>query len=260
MRQYYRTVLVIGDNPKDIIKKYSEDTLVNSHLFLKREDALKHKEHHVAMLENSIKSDFLSDKQKELTKEYIEILKEMDELEYFFEVTEGCTYDEKNGDAYTNKNSNAYYKYERSPQDVFEKTGEESGFCNPFKLKDDYISYSALKSEIDWSLNHLNNQEVYKSAWELVVEDREPLTENEKIIKEKMKNRINYFNNFVSKEDYILHSTAFWTYGIASEDFYKEVGMDGLNDKEWVKSFYDKFIKNLPDDTLLTLYEVQSID
>lgn len=260
MKQQYRTILVIGDNPDDIIKKYSEDTKVDEHLFLKRKDALKHKENRIALLENSLNMDFLTEQQKEMTREYIEILKEMTELEYFLDVTQGCTYSDNNGDAYTNKNPNAYYKYERSPQSVFEKTGEESGFCNPFKLKDDYISYSALKSEIDWSLNHLYNQQVYKSAWELVVEDREPINENENIIKKNMKNRTKYFENFSSKEDYVLHSTAFWTYGIATESYYKEVGMDGIDDKEWVKTFYDKFIKDIPENTLLTIYEVQGLD
>lgn len=260
MKQNYRTVLVIGDDPKSIIKKYSEDTKVEPYLFLRRADAATYKEQHILMLENTLQSIHLSENRQKLTKEFIETLKETPELEYFLNVTEGCTYDEQTGDAYTTKNPAAYYKYERTPQDVFEESGEESGFCNPFKLKEGYISYSALKSEIEWPLNHLYNQDTYKAAWELVVENREPLNEKEKIIKDNMKNRINYFKNFEDKEDYVLRSTAFWTYGVATEDFYIEVGMQGVGDKEWVKTFYDRFIKNLPDDTLLTLYEVFSTD
>lgn len=261
MKQYYKTVLVVGDNPDDIIKKYSEDTLLeSSYLVAKRKDALKLKNNHINLLKKSLEEDILTNSQKKLTEDYISLIEETPELEYFLDSTEGCTYDSETGDAYSNKIPNAYYKYERSPQKIFEKTGEETGFCNPFKLKDDYISYSATKEEIEWELNHLYNQEVYEAAWELVVEDREPLNEKEKQIKDNMKNRKGYFQNFKNKQEYVLHSTAFWTYGIASESFYKEVGMDGINDKEWVSNFYDNFIKNLPNDTLLTIYEVQGLD
>ncbi len=260
MRQLFRTILVIGDEPDKIIEKYSEEYKVEPHLFLKRSEAEKHRENHIRALSEMANDDRISDNKKDLIKEYIEYLREMTELDYFLEITNECTYDANTYDAYTTKNPNSFYKNVRSPQKVFEKSGEESGFCNPFKLYDDFISYSAQKNEIDWNLNHLHNQEIYKSAWELVVDNREPINEQEKIIKDKMKNRIKYFENFKTKEEYVLYSTAFWTYGIASADKYEEIGMNNETDIKWVCDFYDKYIKNLDENTRLTLYEVQGLD
>lgn len=257
MKQLFRTVLVVGDNPTEIIKKYSQNTKVEPYIFLKREDAGKHKEMRLKMLKASLNSDILSDNQIELTREVINIISEMTDLEYFIDVTADCEYyDDNTGDAYTTINPNAFYKNERSPQEVLEKSGEESGFCNPFKLYDDYISYSATKGEIDWSLNHLHNAHVYDIAWELIVNGKEPRTDAEKKIQENMKNRQGYFANFKDKNEYVSYCTSFWTYGIATNDEYQEVGK---NNKEWISTFYDKYIKDLPDDTLLTIYEVQGL-
>ena len=44
-RQTYRIVLVIGDDHKEIIKKYSADTTVDKHLFMKFDDAALNKLH-----------------------------------------------------------------------------------------------------------------------------------------------------------------------------------------------------------------------
>lgn len=260
MKQLFRTILVIGDNPDEIIEKYSEDYEIKPHIFLKRCEAEKHRENHIRLLSEMSNDNRISETRRTLIKDYIVSLQDMTELDYFLDVTNGCTYDKDTYDAYTTKNNNAFYKNVRSPQKVFEKTGEESGFCNPFKLYDDFISYSAQKDEIDWHLNHLHNQDIYKAAWELVVDNREPISEDEKTIKDKMKNRIKYFENFKSKEEYILYSTAFWTYGIASADKYEEIGMNNETDIKWVCDFYDKYIKNLNGNTRLTLYEVQGLE
>ena len=69
-RQLYRIVLVIGDNHEEIIKKYSADTKVERYLFMKREDANKHRLSRLkrikAILDN--KELPLTENQKELYK------------------------------------------------------------------------------------------------------------------------------------------------------------------------------------------------
>lgn len=260
MKQLFRTVLVIGNNPDEAIKKYSENTMVEKHLYLRKCDAGKKKQEKLLLYEQVLEDgSFLNEEQKEAAKHVIESMRNRTDEEFFYLMTEGCTYDKETGDAYTERNTSAYYRNERSPQKTLEETGEETGFCNPFKLKDGSISYSAKKGDIDWPLNHLANQQIYKDAWELVIEDREPRTRTEGRIKKNMANRTSYFNNFATMEEYVLHSTSFWTYGVVNEDGYNEVGMDGNSDKEWVKTFYDKYVKGLPDDTLLTIYEVQGV-
>lgn len=259
-KQFLRTILVIGDNPDEIIKKYDANNITGKHLFLKRSNAAEHKKNRLLLMKGSLNNFNLNDLQKEMLHNEIEDIEDMSEIEYFMSVTEGCTYDENTGDAYKEFNPNAFYKSVRSPQKIFEEKGEESGFCNPFKLKEDYISYSAEKGEIDWSKNHLYNKHVYEIAWDLIVNGKKPRTEAEKTIQENMKNRRGYFNNFKDKDDYVSYSTSFWTYGVATKDKYEDIDELGLNGNDWIKNFYDKYIKNLSDDTLLTLYEVQIKD
>ena len=258
-KQLYRTVLVIGDNPEEIIQKYSANSKVSRYLYLSKKDVPQHRKNRIQILEETIKKGLLNEVQIDITKEYVEYLKELSDEEYFEEATHNCEIDTE-GNAYTYKNPNAFYTNERCPQETFEKTGEESGFCNPFKLYDDYISYQAEKGDIDWSLNHLNNTHVYSIAWDMVKDGKEPRTDAEHTVYKHMKNRIDYFDNFIDKDDYISYNTSFWTYGVATEDYYEEIGMNGVNDKKWVKDYFKKYIESLPDNTLLTLYEVQSID
>lgn len=258
-KQLFRTVLVIGDNPEEIIQKYNADNITGKKLFLKREDAKKHKQSKIRLLKENLNIPQFTEQQKELTREYIEILSDMTDLEYFLDVTEGCSYDEKTGDAYKEFNPDAYYKSVRSPQKVFEIDGEESGFCNPFRLKDDYISYSSYKKDIDWTLNHLHNKHVYEITWDMVLNGKKPRTEAEHTIYNNMKNRKGYFNNFKDKNDFVSYCTSFWTYGVATEEHYEDADELGTDMNSWIKNFYDKYIKNLPEDTLLTIYEVQAI-
>lgn len=261
-RQTYRIILVVGNNHEDIIKKYSADTTVNKYLFMRREDASLNKENRLKLIKGIISSSTipLSDVQKDIYKNLYLDLKEMDDFEYYQSVTEGCTYDEETGDAYTTKNPNAYYQYERCPQKRWLKTGEESTFSNPFILLDGEKSYSAKVGEIDWPRMHMTNTEPYDAAWEMVVNGREPSNKQEERIYDVMKNKIDYFtDNFKDKDEYIKHSCSFWCYGVATDEWYKEVDYT-ISDKEWVSTFYDRFIKTLNEDKLLTIYEVKSID
>lgn len=259
--QLFKTILVIGDNPDEIINKYSADNVNGKQLYLRRNDAENHRQNKIKLLKESLNnnSSSLTEQQKSLTIDYINILSEMTDLDYFLDITEGCTYDENTGDAYKAFNPNAFYKSVRSPQKVFEEYAEESGFCNPFKLFDDYISYSAEKKDIDWSRNHLFNKHVYEITWDMVVNGMKPRNEAENTIYENMKNRKGYFKNFKDKDDFVNYSTSFWTYGIATEEKYEDADEIGIDMNSWIKNFYDNYIKNLPDNTLLTIYEVQSI-
>ena len=260
-QQTFRIVLVVGENPQQIIKKYSADTKVEKHLFMKKEDAAKQKKRKMNIINEMInmKDDFLNSQQKEFYKGIYLDLKDMTDFEYFISVTDGCTYDETTGDAYTTTNPNAFYKYERCPQESLEQYGEESPFANPFKLKDGTISYTAKVKDIDWDKMHMSNTLPYEIAWETVVESRKPKNEQEEKIYSFMKDKENYFtNNFKTKEEYIKHSCSFWCYGIATKNWYKEID-DTVRDIEWTSTFYDRYIKSLKDDDVLTLYEVKAI-
>lgn len=260
-RSLFRTVLVIGKNHEEIIKKYSLDTKVERYLKMKFDDAEKLRLKHLEFIEKVLtnKQVVLTDTQKEIYKNLYLDIKEMDSFEYFQKMTEGCYYDEETGDAYSTENPNAHYQYERCPQHRLEVKNEESDFSNPFILNDGTISYVAKVGEINWKRMHLYNTKLYEAAWELCVEDREPLNGEEKKIKDNMKNRLGYFDNFDSKDSYVKHSCSFWMYGVAMEDKYEELDYT-ISDKQWVSNFYEKYIRNLDKNETLSIYEVKRIE
>lgn len=261
----YRVILVAGDNPGEIVKKYSADTKVSKHVKMKFNDAEKEQKNHLKLLET-----ILTDKRIPLTSGqydsykdmYLEI-KGMDSFDYFREMTEGCEYDEKTGDALTEENPNAYYKYERTQQHRLEVTGDEGDFSDPFPLKNGKKSYSAHYDEIDWDKIHKNPDTIKLNdrAWELIVNDDTPKNDNEADLKKRLCKRIAYFeNNFQSKEQYLNHSSSLWYWGIATDKNYEEVNYK-VSDMDWVINFFDKYIKPLEEtNPLITIYEVHSLD
>lgn len=48
-------------------------------------------------------------------------------------------------------------------------------------------------------------------------------------------------------------------YGVVTEDGYDEVTYQ-ISDKDWVAKFYDKYIKPIKGNPLLTIYEVRSLN
>lgn len=262
-RSVFRTVLVIGDNHKEIIKKYSLDTKVEPYVRYKRDEAATLQKKQLKFLESILtNSNFtLTERQKEVYKNmYIEC-RDMDDFEFYLHLTEGCKYDETTGDALSTENPNSYYRAEKCYQErLVDSNGEEEGpFSNPFKLKDGSKSYIAKYNDINWEQIHMYGTYIYQRAWELCVEDDEPTTDQEKQIKERMSNRQDYFMNFNNCEEYVRHSCSFWTYGIATADKYEEVTFK-ISDKDWVAKFYDKYIKPIKGNPTLAIYEVRSLN
>ena len=89
----------------------------------------------------------------------------------------------------------------------------------------------------------------------MVMDASAPDSEYEKTIYENMKDKRAYFEKFVTKENYVISNTAFWGYAFVSE----KTGWMDADDAEdqfaWMSTFYDLYIKNLDDDTLLTIFE-----
>lgn len=259
----FKTVLVIGNNHEDIIKKYSQDTKVEEYVVAKYDDKDKLRKNILHELEK-----IMSCKNKNTDEQYLKIInskyleiKEMSDFEYFMEATKGCHYDEETGDALSCINPNAHYKYEKCYQKLLLKYGDdgEGTFSNPFYLKDGTKSYSAPKGEIDWKRMHLYNTSLYEAAWDIVVNKKNPQTDEEKIIQKNMSNKTKYFSNFRDKDEYVKYSCSFWCYGVATDSFYKELD-DNTKSQDWINSFYENYIVPLSDDTILTIYEAKSIE
>lgn len=257
-----KTVLVISkpeDDPQIIIDKYSADTKVEPYIWMYKKEAGTKKKEFEELLSSIVKSTELplTDRSREYYKDLLYTVKEMSDEDYFLERTDGLEYD-KDGNAISTINPNAHYKYPRCYQFRLDKTGEEAEFSNPFHLLDGTKAYQAKVSDIDWERENGYNKNLYENAWDICVNGKEPLTEQEKIIKENMSNRSEYFAQFKNKEQYVRHSTSFFTFGVATMDWYKEVDWS-ISDMDWVAGFYDRFIKNLDGDMVLSIYEVRSL-
>ena len=125
----------------------------------------------------------------------------------------------------------------------------------PFILKNGEKAFQARKSEIDWEKIHLFDYNLYKRAWEIVMEGDTPCNDNEIQIKKNMGSQYEYFKFFKDKATYATHCSSFWAYAFLSENTdWQELSYE-RNQIEWVNTFYDTYIKPLPEDTLLTIFE-----
>lgn len=255
-------LLVIGDNADEKAERYSGDKEVEPYIRYRFEDREKLRDNHIMMLDKMLSHPTieLSNRQREIFKDLYDEAIECDAEEFYEKITEGLDIDEETGDAYSSINPEAKYKYQTCYDKRLKSTGEESMFSNPFKLKDDTLAYIAKNGEIDWSKNHMCNTDVYKAAWEVCVEDREPVNDTEKTIKENMSKRLDYFANFKDSDEYVKHSCCFWTNSVITENGeYHDMNTDKVTDKKWVSEFYDRFVKPLDDDVTLTLYEFHTL-
>lgn len=255
MQSVFHTILLAGNNPKEIADRYSLSTVAEKHLKMKRKDAGKMLKNHKKIIEG-----ILSNKTLKLPESHVDYFKnlylnlnEIDEFDYFLEQTKGCVYDEETGDAYTNENPEAKYKTY--------KIGENLHFAEPFILKNGNESYSAMKKDIDWSKMHMNDLKckLCRRVWELIVEDKEPNDAKEVEIVKNWNARKQYFLNFVNCDEYVRHTCSFWHYGFATEKSFNEINFT-ISDKVWVSEYYKNFIEPLPEDTLLTIIEARSLD
>lgn len=126
---------------------------------------------------------------------------------------------------------------------------------------------SALMSEIDWDNLHLNKEDYDKAIrfWEVKVENKEPVTEEDKeLLKWDWYKSEYYLDKYKDKETYAKAMSSFTVWAILDRTGWKEKGGMGwwgmsseTNDEglEWELNMYDKFIKNLPSDTRLTIVD-----
>lgn len=243
MENRHFNVIVIGENPELIMEKYDLNKNVSPYIVYKFKDAAKYKEQRIHFCEEAINSK-IDTELIEYFKEELEYVKGLNDMDFYVELTEDYDLDEKTGDAMSNKNPNGKY----------DSCNIAKRFAIPFVLKDGTETYSARKSEIDWGKMHLYNRKPYEIAWDTVMEHKVPENDDEKQIYENMKERSFYFSSFGDRETYVNTCTAFWGYAFVDENNWVELD-EKTSQLEWVNSFYDKFIKNLPGNTLITIFE-----
>lgn len=243
--QRHFRLIVVGDNHTDLIKKYDNNKKVKKYLVYKFADKDKLKEKQLSYMKVSLKSlDPESPMYQMLLDQYDEY-SNMDSLEFYTEITEGMIIDEETGDAYSEDNPDGRY-------DRIQLAGQ---FALPLITKEGKEIYSCRKKDVDWPKVHLTGKEAYEFAWDSVMGNKKPVTDDEKIIYENMKNRKAYFEHYKTRENYVMSNTAFWGYAFLSEkEGWKELEPN-INQIDWVINFYNRFIVPLGEDELITIYE-----
>ena len=238
------SVMVVGDNHKELMDKYSLDLEVDSYVRYEYLKADKYQSNSIKALDNLLSHGDeigLEPQVKESLERRIKTLKGMTPFEYYRELTDGMYYDE-NGNALSTENPNGHWKTARIGKN----------FSLPLKLKDGTESYSARACDIDWDAMN-ESTELYEAAWEMVVDGREPTNEQEERVYESMKDKSAYFSNFKNKEDYVTYSTSYWNYAVVNKDGW--VDMANEDERKWINNFYDRFIATLDPNDLVTIYE-----
>lgn len=149
---------------------------------------------------------------------------------------------------------------EEKTMDIYAKANRQriSGYrigdfaCPVFVLKNGEESFQARKKDIDWDVIHGHNRDTYARVWEMVIRNDSPKTPSEKLMFENMKTRKDYLLGFKNKKRYVGANSSFYCEGFADDTSWKECELE--DEMKWRIDFYDKFIKKLPDDILLTIY------
>lgn len=238
--------IAVGENPETLMGEYDKNKKVEPYVVYKYKDAAKLKEKYVEYYEAILNNKDASKSFEEDTlRETIDELKAMDDIDFYSDLTEGYTLDAKTGDALSTENPNGKW------------SSYQIGkvFSIPFLTKDGREVFQAKKSDIDWPKIHLAGKDIYERAWDMVMEGSEPTNDYETQIYENMKDKTAYFQKFETKENYIISNTAFWGYAFVSEKTGWIEASETDDQFTWMSNFYDLFIKNLDEDSLLTIYE-----
>ena len=242
------SVMVVGNNPREIMEKYDSNKEVEPYVKYKYLEAKKYKSVAVKAMEKIVKENDkinLPANIKERLVNRLKAIKSETDFEYYRELTDGMFYDE-NGNALSEEN----------PDGKWVTCRDAGHFAMPLKTKDNKETYSTTKGNVDWDAIHHTDSEIYEAAWEVVVDGREPNNDREKQIYESMKDKMAYFLNFKSKKDYVNYATSYWNYAFVNEDGWKDADNYSNGDlNEWINNFYDDFIVPLKDDDLITIFE-----
>lgn len=241
------SVMVVGDNPEELMEKYKIGGKVEKYLRYKYLDAEKMQKNALKMFSQIIdnaKTLNLSKFQVDSLLEKLKSIKNMTPFEYYQTITYGCSYDE-NGDAYSDVNPNGKWN-------TYQKGNH---FSVPLITTNGNETTSALNKDINWKVLHLADASLYELVWELVKEGKTPSNEEEEKIYNNMKNHDVYFEKFKTKEEYVAHNSAYWNYAYLDENGWIDIDDIGGKDINWVNNFYKNYVSKLNPNDKVTIFE-----
>ena len=242
-----RAVLVIGDNPDELMKKYDKNLKVEPYVKYKYLDAEKIRKTAVKTITqvvNNADALNLNEFQKDYFKNQLKSISSMSSFEYYQMLTDGMYYDEE-GNAMSTDNPNGKHN-------GYNKGGN---FSYPFLCKDGTEKYECNADEVDWDKVNMREEAVnyFNLVWDIKVDGRKPENEYEEKIANDWKDRDAYLENFKSKDELVRHNCAYWSYAVLTEDGWFSLD-DGGTEDEWINGFMDRFIRPLTNEKL-TVYE-----
>lgn len=240
------SLLVVGDNPDEMVKKYDANIKVEPYIKYKYCDAKKLRTTALKTFKQVIDSknklninDFVID----YFMDRYNAIKSLSDFEYYTTITAGLAYD-GDGNAITDEN----------PDGKWASCYHGKNMCIPFVLKDSKkMVYSAKVGDVDWDEMHLGHDLFYRATWQLVHGEREPKTDQEKQIYDNNINNKRYFANFKDEDEYVIYCDSYWTNAYLDENGWQDA--EDKKNFDWISNYYEKFIKNLPDDSTITLFE-----
>lgn len=246
MREH-RVLIVAGDNQDERVFDFSMLSQTEPHIVYRYEDAGTLKKLRLEQLSAMLEEDIDLPFPREMIEEEMDEIRGETDDDFFDSFTYKYDHDEDgNAISYINEDGK------------FVAASRGGSFAQPFILKDGTTSYSAKKSDIDWSAIHRNPEMVnlYERTWEMCVEGLEPVSDVDRQVYENMKDKGDYFENFNGKDEYVSSCCSFWAFAFLNEaDIWIDADDCPVSQFEWMSTFYDRFIKHLPDDTELTVFE-----
>lgn len=236
--------IVAGDNPDELMAQYDKNKKVEPYVVYQYSDAEKLRQKYIESYQAMLNDDS-EEYDKEYIKDTILDLSEMSADDFYYDITEGLSIDPDTGNAMSDVNKDGKWSY----------CNIGKMFSVPFLTKDEREVFQARKGDIDWDKIHLSNSYIYERAWDMVMNDSKPENDYEQQIYDNMKDKVAYFKKFETKENYVISNTAFWGYAFLSDKTGWMEASEYDDQFVWMANYYNLFIQNLSDDTLLTIYE-----
>lgn len=249
MESRHFTLVVVGDNHEELVKKYDKKLKVEPYVLFKFDNADVMRKNQIKLLKAATKLDSFDGYSLQNIKDRIDELEHMSAIEYYAEITDDDTIhhiDEETGDAYSDANPNGKY----------DGCNLGKNFSLPLKTYDGEELYSCKVGDVDWSKMHNTDSHLYEFAWDSIMEKKvNPSTDEEKQVYENMKNFHKYFETYKTRDNYVKSNTSFWGYAFLSENTgWVELG-ENEDQFSWVNSFYDTFISHLDKNETISIYE-----
>ena len=237
-----QTVLVVGDNPLQLLSKYVEKQLSEPQLIYHLADAEKLLQDKIRLNEKVLAKGNLSAQQQNLFNQIISYLRSITPEEYYRNLTQGLGIDEK-GDAYTFSNLDG----------KIEKYQEPTQYFIPFLRHDGTTCFHCHKGDVDWQKMYMDNAQLFESTWGIIKEGKKPENSQENSILQNKSRLLYVLNQYSSKDEYVNINSSYWTHAYLDENGWHDI--DETNSLEWIGNFYKRFIEPLNDTQNITIFE-----